>query len=262
MHSIVTLSTSVDPIQPRESLSSPPELKFRPLLKWWSAVATTANCHTGTHHWRPKKFSGWISFLLFVYVCKWVVGKKHCRNSDQHRCGSGLNSSSGGELKLYLDWKRNTNIHAKKQWNSSVASKEVYVITVAVALCVIVSQSNQLSYSALRVLFRDKAKAHRTESSHWCSISQKETTNCCDYLHECQWCLKLYNLYKGKLYSALCLYFSISNACSLCDKFKFIESFFTLFLLVSSSFQCLFLQSSQNGWNLRLSYIKKRQNDT
>ena len=30
--------------------------------------------------------------------------------ADRH-FGSGLNSSSGGELKLYLDWKRNTSVH-------------------------------------------------------------------------------------------------------------------------------------------------------
>ena len=53
-------------------------------------------------------------FLLFIYVCKWVLEKKPplewwpavAATADCH-FGSGLNSSSAGELKLYLDWKRN-----------------------------------------------------------------------------------------------------------------------------------------------------------
>ena len=34
----------VDPVQPRQSLSSPPELEFRPPAEQWWAVAATADC--------------------------------------------------------------------------------------------------------------------------------------------------------------------------------------------------------------------------
>ena len=80
-----------------------------------SAVATTTDCHSS---------SGWASFLLFVYVCKWVARKKPMQErqsavattANRHFDG-GLNSSWGGELKLYLDWKRNTCTPSKgKFW--------------------------------------------------------------------------------------------------------------------------------------------------
>ena len=38
----------VDPIRLSLSLSSPPELEFRPPPEWQSAVAATANCSSGS----------------------------------------------------------------------------------------------------------------------------------------------------------------------------------------------------------------------
>ena len=65
-------------------------LSSGPPPKWWSMVAATADFHS---------CSGWPSFLLFVYVCKWVAGKKpllewlsavvataDCHSSSGHYC--------------------------------------------------------------------------------------------------------------------------------------------------------------------------------
>ena len=76
-------------------LSSPPEFEFRPSPKWWSAVATTANCHS----------SGvWPSFLLFVYVCKWVAGKKAAVAWTQAQVVNSNSTSTGKETPYFDRW--------------------------------------------------------------------------------------------------------------------------------------------------------------
>ena len=89
-----------------------PQVEFE--FSTWVPLKATTNHHSG---------SGWPSFVcLFVYANEWWE-KNHYWNGSGHHCqlpfrwwlpppitilAVALNSSSGGELKLYLGWKRNT----------------------------------------------------------------------------------------------------------------------------------------------------------
>ena len=65
--------------------------------------------------------------LLFL----WTRGQD--KKVTTHRCSSGgLNSSSGGELKLYLKWKRNTSLNTPKSSmrNSNLEEEGVFYVVI------------------------------------------------------------------------------------------------------------------------------------
>ena len=79
-----------------------------------SSVQATAGTAMGGGHHRRSTFS-FFYLLTYVNECKWVdLGRLSWlflwdKKATARRCsGDGLNSSSGGEPKLYLKWKRTT----------------------------------------------------------------------------------------------------------------------------------------------------------
>ena len=88
-----------------------PQVEFE--FSTWVPLKATTDCHSS---------SGQLSFVcLYMYANEWWE-KSHCWNGSGHHCqlpfgqwlplpiailAVALNSSSGGELKLYLGWKRN-----------------------------------------------------------------------------------------------------------------------------------------------------------
>ena len=78
-----------------ESLSSPPELKFR-------ATARTV-ISGGSHCWNGNR--QWLTQLFIVCLCMQMSDRP---TPPIAVSTVALNSSSGGELRLYLDLKRHT----------------------------------------------------------------------------------------------------------------------------------------------------------
>ena len=83
-------------------MSSPPELEFRPPPKRHSVVAISIYIDSVYIY---------ILFMEFTfYLWNVNINTVDINRNGHPEChfSGGLNSSSGGELKLYLKWKRNT----------------------------------------------------------------------------------------------------------------------------------------------------------
>ena len=93
---------------------------------WWILYSRDRVWVQPLREWQLP-FPQWpTQFFLFIDICKWmqmsgswwILGRLSLlflwtrgwnKKASAHHCsGGGLNSSSGGELKLYLKWKRNT----------------------------------------------------------------------------------------------------------------------------------------------------------